>query len=233
MSKELVVLTWTAATIGFLHTLFGPDHYLPFIFMSKARQWSVLKTSLVTIACGFGHVGSSIIVGAIGIAFGIAVGQLELFEGYRGNIAAWAFVIFGFAYFLWGLRRVLLNKSHDHLHIHNDGTVHAHDHRHVKTHDHLHKQNITPWILFTIFVLGPCEPLIPILMYPASQHSISGLVIITVTFSLVTIITMLILVLTATYGISFVPLGKVEKYTHALAGAIIFISGLGIIFLDL
>ncbi|MFC1674536.1 hypothetical protein ACFL1K_01385 [Candidatus Omnitrophota bacterium] len=42
MPKEMVILTGTALSIGFLHTLFGPDHYLPFIVMSKARQWSML-----------------------------------------------------------------------------------------------------------------------------------------------------------------------------------------------
>jgi hypothetical protein len=44
---------------------------------------------------------------------------------------------------------------------------------------------------------------------------------------------MLVLVLSATFGLSFLPLGKLEKYSHALAGGIIMISGLGIIFLGL
>ena len=41
--KELTVLLISAASIGFFHTLFGPDHYLPFIVMGKARKWSVKK----------------------------------------------------------------------------------------------------------------------------------------------------------------------------------------------
>jgi len=31
MSNELMILLVTAASIGFFHTLLGPDHYLPFI----------------------------------------------------------------------------------------------------------------------------------------------------------------------------------------------------------
>jgi nickel/cobalt transporter (NicO) family protein len=233
MANEIIVLAGTAATIGFLHTLFGPDHYIPFIFMAKARRWSLFRTSWITIACGIGHVGSSIVVGAIGIVFGIAVWKLEAVEGYRGSVAAWAIVIFGFGYFLWGLRRAIQNKTHKHIHFHNNGMMHTHDHDHVNSHDHIHKQNITPWILFTIFVLGPCEPLIPFLMYPAAQHSMSGLIMISGIFSLVTIGTMLLIVLLSTYGFSFLPLGKLEKYTHALAGAIILLSGLGIVFLGM
>ena len=40
MSNEIAILTATAASIGFFHTLFGPDHYLPFIVMAKANNWS-------------------------------------------------------------------------------------------------------------------------------------------------------------------------------------------------
>ncbi|MBC8487380.1 MAG: sulfite exporter TauE/SafE family protein [Bacteroidetes bacterium] len=233
MSNELIILTGTAASIGFFHTLLGPDHYLPFIFMAKARKWSMFKTTWVTIACGIGHVGSSIVLGSIGIIFGIAVGNLEIFEGVRGDIAAWAFVLFGLIYFIWGLRRAIINKPHKHRHIHKNGSIHVHEHTHINDHDHVHKTNITPWILFTIFVLGPCEPLIPFLMYPAVESSTAGLVLISLVFGLVTIATMLGVVLLATYGFNFVRFGKLERYSHALAGAIILLSGIGILFLGL
>ena len=229
MSNELILLAGTAATIGFFHTLLGPDHYLPFIFMAKARKWTMFKTIWVTILCGIGHVGSSIVLGLAGVIFGLALGKLEMFEGIRGDLAAWAFVLFGLVYFIWGLRRAILNKPHKHSHIHEDGTVHVHEHGHHSEHDHIHKKNITPWILFVIFVLGPCEPLIPILMYPAAQHSTFGMVFITVIFAIVTIATMLGVVLVATYGISLMRFGKLERWTHALAGAIVLLSGIAIL----
>lgn len=229
MTNEIILLAGTAATIGFFHTLLGPDHYLPFIFMAKARKWSVFKTTWIILACGAGHVGSSILLGIIGYTFGIALFKLEAFEGVRGDLAAWAFVIFGFVYFIWGLRRAILNKPHKHKHLHKDGTVHLHEHTHADTHDHVHKTNITPWILFTIFVLGPCEPLIPILMYPAAETSTSGMIFIAVIFAIVTMATMLAVVLIATFGFNFVKLGKLERYSHALAGAIVLLSGIAII----
>jgi len=229
MTNEILLLAITAASIGFFHTILGPDHYLPFIFMAKARKWSMFKTSWVTVACGIGHVGSSILLGVIGFVFGIALFKLETFEGVRGDLAAYAFILFGLAYFIWGIRRAILNKPHKHMHLHKDGTLHVHDHTHAEDHDHIHKKNITPWILFTIFVLGPCEPLIPVLMYPAAGTSTSGMVFIAVIFGIVTITTMLAVVLIATFGFNFVKLGKLERYSHALAGAIVFLSGVAIV----
>lgn len=230
MQNQIIVLGITAASLGFFHTLVGPDHYLPFIVMSKARNWSLSKTSLITILCGIGHVLSSVLLGFIGVVFGLAVMKLEAIEGTRGNIAAWALIGFGLAYAVWGLRQAIRNKPHQHMHLHDDGGEHAHEHTHVDNHSHAHTQkgNITPWILFTIFVLGPCEPLIPLIMYPAAKHSIFGVIFVAGIFGAVTITTMLTIVVAASFGIKFLPLGKLERYSHALAGAAICLSGLAI-----
>jgi hypothetical protein len=40
MTIDLGLLILTAASIGFVHTLLGPDHYLPFVAMSAARRWA-------------------------------------------------------------------------------------------------------------------------------------------------------------------------------------------------
>ena len=234
MSDEITLLAITAASIGFFHTLFGPDHYLPFIMMSKARNWSTPKTMLITFLCGLGHVGSSVILGIIGVSIGIAITKIEFFESFRGNLAAWAFIAFGLVYFIWGLRKAIRNKPHTHLHIHEDST--SHEHAHLKDHSHVHEnkgKTITPWILFTIFVLGPCEPLIPILMYPAAKNNVGGLILVTSIFAAVTIATMMVVVYVISTGIKLIPMKKMEKYSHAIAGAIILFSGLGIQFLGL
>ncbi len=236
MEQELVILIVTAASIGFFHTLFGPDHYLPFIVMSKARKWSMFKTAWLTVLCGLGHVGSSVILGIIGVAFGLGISNIEIFESFRGNIAAWLFIAFGLGYMIWGIKRAMRNKAHTHIHVHSNGDAHTHKHVHGEEHLHVHveeKKSLTPWILFTIFVFGPCEPLIPILMYPAAKSSILGMVLVTAVFSIATILTMLSMVLISSYGIKFIPLGKMEKYSHAIAGATILLSGLGIQFLGL
>ncbi|MDP6686047.1 MAG: hypothetical protein QGI05_03745, partial [Candidatus Omnitrophota bacterium] len=189
MSNEMMVLSFTTASIAFIHTLFGPDHYLPFMVMGKARNWSLKKTALVTVVCGFGHIIGSIILGFVGIGFGIGLMRLELIEGFRGNLAAWALIGFGFMYFVWGIRKIVRNKPHKHSHVHIDKDDHTHTHTHTDQHVHIHDKrigNMTPWVLFTIFVLGPCEPLIPLLMYPAAKNSLMALLMVVGIFGLVT-----------------------------------------------
>ncbi len=50
---------------------------------------------------------------------------------------------------------------------------------------------MTPWVLFVIFLLGPCEALIPLLMFPAATESWATLFLVTGTFGLATVATML------------------------------------------
>ncbi len=230
MTPEIVALCITAAAIGFFHTLFGPDHYLPFIVMGRANSWSLSKTAIITVLCGVGHVASSVILGLIGVAVGLGVSEIESFEGARGNIAAWLLIGFGLAYCVWGIRRVYKGKTHTHEHAH-PGDRHSHAHTHTHEHVHLHGEkakSMTPWILFTIFVLGPCEPLIPILMYPAAKQSTFGMILVTGVFAAATLATMLTVVLVSAWGARLAKFGRLERYTHVVAGAAICLSGLAI-----
>ena len=235
MDSEIAVLLTTAATIGFVHTLLGPDHYLPFIVMSKSGQWSLKKTSLITLLCGIGHVLGSVALGLLGIVLGLALTNLVGIEAIRGELAAWALIAFGLGYGAWGLRQALRNKQHTHTHVHEGGLVHSHGHTHQIEHAHVHgpTENMTPWVLFTIFVLGPCEPLIPLLMYPAAQSSLGGLLLVTTVFGAVTIATMMAIVLLSVRGLALLPTGGLSRYVHALGGGTIFLSGLAIKFLGL
>ena len=233
MVSDLNILLVTAASVGFIHTVAGPDHYLPFVVMAKARKWSLAKTSLITFLCGIGHVGSSILLGGLGIALGVVLSKVEGIESYRGNLAAWAFVLFGLGYMIWGIYRASKNKPHKHIHYHTEASAHEHEHVHENDHDHLHKPekiiNLTPWVLIIIFVLGPCEVLIPMLIYPAAEHGTMGIVLVSVVFAIATISTMMVIVLFLTTGFNKIPFGKLERYTHAIAGAVILLSGIAIL----
>lgn len=237
MTDGLAVLCGTAAVVGFVHTLLGPDHYVPFVAISRVRNWPIRKTALVTLLCGFAHVLSSVVLGLIGIALGIAVFKLEDVESVRGNIAGWLLTGFGLAYFVWGVRRAIRNKSHTHVHAHADGTVHSHVHVHDTAHLHVHEApsgsysreaTLTPWMLFTIFGFGPCEPLIPIVMYPAAAGSMMGVAIVTAIFAATTISTMMVMVIVGRRAAGAIPLGRLERYSHALAGFALLACGAAI-----
>ncbi len=236
MEGSTLLLAGTAVTIGFIHTLVGPDHYLPFIVMGEARGWTIRRTMLITFLCGLGHVLSSVVVGFIGIAAGLSLSRLEFFESFRGNIAAWLLIAFGLIYMLISLRALYRRKKHAHPHHHHDGTAHEHEHDHFSGHSHVHisdRKNMTPWILFLVFVLGPCEPLIPLVMYPAASNNISGVILVSMLFSVVTIATMMTIVLAFRLGLSRINLKPVERYVNVIAGATIAVSGLAIQFLGL
>jgi len=242
MDSTITALALTAASLGFFHTIIGPDHYLPFVMISWARKWSWLKTTVITVLCGFGHIASSVVLGLVGVWLGLVLKKLAIVESYRGSIAAWLLIMFGLIYFVWGLRRAYRNRPHEHRHFHacpelaeRDSELrHTHEHSHNQKHIHVHNNqggvSIVPWALFIVFVFGPCEVLIPMLMYPAATSGWVGVIIVTGVFGTTTIATMVGVVLLVRAGVNFIRLSFMERFAHAIAGATICLCGLAIQF---
>lgn len=212
MDTSINILFLTALTIGVTHVILGPDHYLPFIVLSKAGRWSLPKTMFITMITGIGHVIGSVVLGLLGVLLSLNLQRLEIIESIRGDWAGWLLTFFGFVYLIWAL----FNMNHGHTHK-IDGQ----------------KFNSTPWILFIIFALGPCEPLIPLLIYPAAKGNFISVIMVALIFSVSTIFTMMIAVYLGYYGLSLVKLQKLDKYAHVLAGTAIFLSGIAVTFLGL
>lgn len=287
-----MMLILAAIPVGLLHTLMGPDHYIPFIAMAKARSWSMKKTAAITTLCGIGHVLSAAILGAVGLALGITFTKFTFIETWRGEIAAWLLISFGLLYFVWGVRAAIKNKKHTHKHIHflqrcfgnKECYEHEHAHGHGGEHFHAHlaphehgaheqsacacahthdahphahgadanansitaaapsaatvapastaarRKELTPWILFIVFILGPCEPLIPLMMYPAIKGVTLYVLLVSLAFGIATLAAMLGAVFASLYGLRLVKVRFLERYGAALSGAIICSLGLGIKF---
>ena len=230
MDSTLWILSGTAVLIAFIHTVMGPDHYLPFIMLGRANRWSTRKVAVVSALCGIGHVLSSVVLGTIGIMAGIAIRNLELFESYRGEIASFLLIGFGIAYAAWGVRRAIRNRPHSHSHLRPNGKAYFHKHGHSEDYSHAHLQEkpTTFWAVFIIFVLGPCEPLIPLLMFPAATHGWIGISIVAILFGVVTIGTMTTIAVLGSKGLKLVTSNWIERYVHALAGGAIAMSGIAI-----
>ena len=234
MDSTITALALTAAFLGFFHTIIGPDHYLPFVMMSWARKWSWVKTTVITVLCGLGHIASSAVLGLIGIWLGLVLKNLMVVESFRGTIAAWLLIGFGLVYFVWGLRRAYRNRPHEHRHFHDSDLRHTHEHTHDQQHAHVHNDrsrvSIAPWALFVVFVFGPCEVLIPMLIVPAAKSGLAGVIIVTSVFGAATIATMVGVVLLVRAGVNFVRLSIMERFAHAIAGATICLCGMAIQF---
>lgn len=232
MRDATLILLGTAASVGFLHTLIGIDHSLPFVVIARSRGWSLGKLLRITALCGAAHVLSSVAIGATGIAMGIALDRLQWIESSRGSVAAWLLIGCGLAYALWGVYRARTGRRHSHVHLHDDGIVHVHEHDHGDEHSHIHGQArvsaVTVSMLFVVFLLGPCEALIPLLMVPAAQSSWLVVSVVVMVFGGVTILTMLALVTLGHHGLRFRASRLVEQHMTTLAGLAIAASGLAI-----
>ena len=66
-----------------------------FIMLARARGWSRLRTVLVTLARGIGHIASLVVLGGLGIVLGLAIAQVESVETGRGPLERWSHVFAG------------------------------------------------------------------------------------------------------------------------------------------
>jgi nickel/cobalt exporter len=206
-SSETAALCLTALSIGGIHTLLGPDHYVPFVAMSRAAGWSSAKTIQVTVACGLGHVAGSVAIGLVGLALGIVALKLEWLEAVRGDLAAWMLIAFGLVYLAWGVVQAVWGIQHPHPHVAAASTPWA------------------PWLLFLLFVFGPCEPLIPLLLYPAAKANGWAVAAVVGAFAAATLATMTAAVLAMRYGVGMVRLPALAPFGHAFAGLAVLVCG--------
>jgi len=247
MSSDLLTLSSAALLIGFVHCICGPDHYVPFVVMSRVGVWSLRKTLLVTAICGIGHVLGSAALGFVGIAAGVILFQLESVEHFRGDVAAWLLLAFGAVYMAWGLA----HARRRHCHAVNilpttdpptcessaTETVGSHStdpivsyHATQSSDERTHARGggaapFTPWVLFLIFLFGPCEPLIPLLMYPAAQANVWSIVWVTAVFGITTLVTMVAVVALIYWGAFATRWRAMEVYGHAVGGAVVMGCG--------
>lgn len=215
MNESLLL---TAMGLGFVHTLLGPDHYLPFVALSKANHWAIKKTLFIATICGLAHCLSSVVLGFVGVGLGVAVGRMEALEAVRGDLASYLIIAFGLAYLVWSIKNLVKRRTHTHVHAHGD-QLHTHHHMHQGEHVHIHaprSQNLF-WGVFIVFLFGPCEPLIPLLMYPAAKSDMASLIGVVVVFTTTTVFTMLTVILAVLLGMGTVRLSRLARYGHIMA----------------
>lgn len=205
MNNSLLVLLISTASIAFLHAL-APDHWMPFAVIGKARKWSKTKLLWVTFVSGLGHVGSSIIFSIIGIALGFSLYKLKGLEGHRGEIALWLLIGFGIAYMIWGIKKAKERECKN------------------MTAEECNAKTVAVWTTFAVIVLGPCEPLIP-LVFLGYNYGFAGIMAVSVVFSIITLIMMISQSLLAFMGIQLIRNDIADRYSHAFAGLVIALTG--------
>ena len=223
-----VSLTYTAVIVAATHTVAGVDHYLPFVVLGHSQGWSLARSLRWTAACGLCHVMSSLVLGGVALAIGSALGGVRAFDGFRGELAGGLLLLVGGVYFLLGLRR-----GHTHSHGHRDGTVHIHPHSHLDAAqaDHEHwthrlQHGSLRWTVLVAFFLGPCEPLIGLMLAPGITGAPAlGLGLLGL-FSATTLATMLLMVAIGHFCLHRIKgAARWWRWSESFAGAAIALSG--------
>ena len=210
------VLLGTTATLAIVHALFGVDHSLPFVALGRARGWSLRRTLIVTAVCGGGHVLSSVLIGAVGVGLGIATDALLWLESARGQWAAALLIGFGLAYAAWAVLRRL--RAAD---------------RPLRNADATAAVRATPWALFVVFALGPCEPLIPLMVVPGMARDWLTLGAVVAVFGALTVGVMLAAVAAGHRGIELLGAARISRHADVAAGLVVAASGAAVLFLGL
>lgn len=85
-------------------------------------------------------------------------------------------------------------------------------------------------MLFLIFAFGPCEALIPLLMYPAAESDWLSVGLVVIAFMIATLAAMVGAVLIGGLGLRCLSNPKLHLYSHPIAGLAILACGLAIKF---
>lgn len=203
-------LALAAVTVGSLHTL-APDHWLPFAALARSQGWPAGRTARITVACGFGHVTVSVLLGLLGFFVGL---EMVRSLGERMEAAAGVLLVgFGLAYGIWGLRRAAGRKLHGHAHAHYD---HVHD-----------ASRMTARALFLLFSADPCVAVIP-LLFAAAPLGAARTTAVVLLYEAATVGTMVALVLPARAGVRVVRAAWLDRWGDAAAGAVIATAGLAV-----
>jgi hypothetical protein len=232
MQSDMLFLIIGAVTIACVHTGSGPDHYLPFIALSKSRGWTYRRTLLWTAICACGHVWGSVLLGLAAAAIGWSLSKVGWLQVVRGGVAGWFMLLFGICYGCWGLWRAYKNKPHKHFDMYADGEMYVYEHQHGQAVAMQDRHKVTPWVMFIIFLTGPCEPMVGLMCSPAIAHSLWGLWLLIIVYTAATLLTMLVMVTLGYLGIAFVKTEKIERYVHALGGLTLVVCGVGMVFMN-
>lgn len=163
---ELTTTFYLVVGIAFLHIVTGPDHYLTFWSLAKSHKWSTRRTLLFTTICGLGHVTASLLMALPAIYFGKKILVTLDFQDLRVELAAWALIFIGLFYIYSAFKQKALPNS----------------------------LFLVGSPLFIVFILGPCEPIIALLMVEEAIET-SKVVSLIIFYTLGTIITMVCCIL--------------------------------------
>jgi hypothetical protein len=225
-------LLFTAAATALLHALI-PDHWLPFVLIGRARHWPVATVAFVSGLSALIHTVLSALLGLLALGLGLTAAQ-AVGEGLH-SVGGILLILFGAGYAAWAWRKgghfhpggALLhgpeadggcageegNANPEHLHYHADQA--------------LIRRRSNGVALAVIVGINPCVLILPILLAAVSRGAVT-LVLVTLAYSVPTILLMVGLSVAGVRVSREVRLPGAARYAEAGSG--VLIAALGVFF---
>ena len=236
-STVLTTVAATGFTVAFLHAAI-PTHWLPFVLVARARDWSRAKTLLVTAFAGLGHV---LVTSLLGLAIAWFGFQLDERLGRTFSwIAGGVLVAIG-AYFL--LRQIRgQGLRHHHLpggrHRESEACGHEQEHSHFE-HEFAEsdlgsaRRSEAAVIggLFLMLTLSPCEGFLPIYL-SGVKFGWHGFAVLSGILAVAALAGMTLFTWLALLGLERFRVRRLERGEAGLLGAVFCLLGVLVLMLE-
>jgi len=194
-----------------------PNHWIPIIAVSKAEQWSQKQTLFAVLFTGFAHTISTIL---IGIMVGLAGYRLAAKYEFISQILS-PIILVGL-----GITYILIDRYKDHFHSY----THSHEPNIIRT-----KSKTSGGVLFSLSLsmfLMPCVE-IEAYYFQAGMIGWKGIFAVSATYTLTTVLLMLLLVYAGFKGIQRLRLHTLEHHEKLITGIVLVFLGILTFFMKL
>jgi nickel/cobalt exporter len=219
-SAAAVYFTTATATAG-LHALI-PDHWLPFVAMGRARNWSVAKTLALASASGSLHVILAIGLGLVTYRLGHPGAEaLARWIGQTlGVLSSCALVLFGLVY---GAGSWLRERRHHPAAGESSAGEPGHHHGHLL--ERWFQGNLSGASLVLVIGASPCALAFPILLASAANLGPGGVVLVSAGFGFATMATTLLVTLAGSLSVRRLDFPFLTRYGDLISGGLISLVG--------
>lgn len=238
-STVLSTIAATGFTVAFFHAAI-PTHWLPFVLVGRARNWSRTKILTVTIAAGLGHVTLTSLLGLIIAWLGFQFDERfeHIFPWVSGGVL---FVLGG--YYFWRQWRGEGICHHSPPGGHHKPSVHCgHEDQHEHSHwDHELKESPLveaekgDWAaisgLFVMLTLSPCEGFLPIYL-SGVRFGWHGFFVLSAILAVAALAAMTLLTWLTLVGLDRFRIKNFERYEAGLLGVLFTMLGVLVLMLE-
>jgi ABC-type nickel/cobalt efflux system permease component RcnA len=237
-STVLTTIAATGFTVAFFHAAI-PTHWLPFVLVSRARNWSRGKTLAVAMFAGLGHVALTSLIGLLIAWLGF---QLDEEIGHAfAPIAGSVLILIG-CYYAWRQWRgggICHHPVPGSQHKADEQCGHEHgpaSHwEHELKDSKLVSDKAGDWAaisgLFLMLTLSPCEGFLPVYL-SAVQFGWTGFVVLSLILAVATLAGMAVFTWLTLIGFERFKLRNFERWEAGLLATIFMVLGLVMFFFE-